>query len=189
MHAARILGARITHDAAVWKGGGLLGFRCHAIPNDAGQAPFSHTVKLSADYLSTSLLTQVTTLPSVLNIASCCRSEDSFRDAVLQGALYLTANSGPFNPLESEESGTDPVLRETVLNLLHSNPLHRWSAEQTLAYLQFDFAQVIQRIWRGWLARRQARRLISGIEEMQAIVRGALVRQNYVPDLHSSYAV
>ena len=69
-------------------------------------------------------------------------------------------------------------------DLLNPNPLHRWTADQALAYLQFDFAVSVQRVWRGYVARRHFNRLVSGITAMQAVVRGALVRQQYAPSPH-----
>eukprot|EP01050_Picozoa_sp_SAG11_P001660 SAG11_NODE_75_length_18024_cov_5.885356_7_plen_421_part_00 len=90
-------------------------------------------------------------------------SEDAFRQAVIAGSKGLS-----FNALE--RLGVDEVLRETVENLLHPNPLHRWTAEQTLAYLQFDFAVEIQRTWRGLLARARFRGMRDAIVTLQAQV-------------------
>ena len=106
------------------------------------------------------------------------KSEESFRDSVLQGSSYLL-NKGGCGELDDPD--VEPVLRETVINLLNPNPLHRWTSDQALNYLQFDFAVSAQRVWRGWLARRHFRRLCDGIVAFQAVVKGALVRQEYAP--------
>lgn len=105
-------------------------------------------------------------------------SEASFRDAVLQGSSYLENKGGCG---ELDEPDVEPVLKETVLNLLNPNPLHRWSSDQALNYLQFDFAVHMQRVWRGWLARRHFRRMCTGISAFQAVVKGVLVRREYAP--------
>jgi uncharacterized membrane protein YgcG len=109
------------------------------------------------------------------------KSEESFRDSVLQGASYLQNKGGCG---ELDEPDVEPVLKETVINLLNPNPLHRWTSDQALAYLQFDFAVGVQRVWRGWLARRHFRRLCDGITAFQAVVKGALVRREYAPSAH-----
>ena len=83
------------------------------------------------------------------------------------------------------ESG-DPVLRELIVNLLKANPLQRWSAQQVLAFLQFDFALDIQRIWRGFKLRQRLRLLTTSIMAFQAHVKGALARRNFAPT--SSFA-
>ncbi len=106
------------------------------------------------------------------------KSEESFRDSVLQGSSYLQNKGGCG---ELDEPDVEPVLKETVINLLNPNPLHRWTSDQALNYLQFDFAVSAQRVWRGWLARRHFRRLCDGIAAFQAVVKGVLVRQEYAP--------
>jgi hypothetical protein len=104
-------------------------------------------------------------------------SEDSFRQAVIAGAKGLDMKI-------LDQSGIDPVLRETVLNLLHPNPLHRWTADQTLAYLQFDFAVEVQRLWRGTCARRRHIQVCSAARKLQAAVRGMLARRELRPMSH-----
>jgi hypothetical protein len=203
---ARVLGAGAAHDAAVRQGGRLLGARGGGrplLPSVCAKQP----VVVTGTYLCRREFFWVAmrwkrpgqTLFQMMtgSLPFPTSSEDGFRDAVLQGASYLTADeSSPLHPdnvqqeggVEQRDGGLDPVLCETVLALLHANPLHRWTAEQALAYLQFDFALGVQRVWRGFLARRHMRRLVDGVTEMQALVRGVLVRQRYAPSSQRSYA-
>ena len=87
------------------------------------------------------------------------KSEESFRDAVLQGASYLQNKGGcgemdevcmksiifsvksimlGLNLVYCTQPDVEPVLKETVINLLNPNALHRWTSEQALAYLQVN---------------------------------------------------
>eukprot|EP00164_Ancoracysta_twista_P003101 GFYU01004136.1.p1 GENE.GFYU01004136.1~~GFYU01004136.1.p1 ORF type:complete len:736 (-),score=254.85 GFYU01004136.1:493-2700(-) len=47
-----------------------------------------------------------------------------------------------------------PRLAVIMQNLLRIEPEQRWTANQVLAYAQYDFALDIQRAWRGYVARK-----------------------------------
>eukprot|EP01051_Picozoa_sp_SAG22_P000279 SAG22_NODE_6_length_41368_cov_49.702222_22_plen_559_part_00 len=105
-------------------------------------------------------------------------SEDAFKQAVIAGSKGFGEDDLLDRP------GMDEVLQETIGNLLHPNPLHRWTADQTLAYLQFDFAVEIQRAWRGAVVRTKWFGMRAAIVAFQAQVRGALARQKLNPESH-----
>lgn len=59
------------------------------------------------------------------------------------------------------------------------DPLQRWDANLVLVHAQQDFIVDIQRIFRGFRARRHVRKIRNGLIKLQAHVKGKLTRSRY----------
>jgi len=99
----------------------------------------------------------------------------------------------PFN-IEDEESFRDdaytanvdlsrldayPRIASVVQHLLVVQPADRWTAHEVLAHAQYDFAVEIQRCWRGYVVKKEFRRVISKVTQIQAHIKGYLVHKNF----------
>eukprot|EP00743_Colponemidia_sp_Colp-15_P000897 GILK01000990.1.p1 GENE.GILK01000990.1~~GILK01000990.1.p1 ORF type:complete len:735 (+),score=112.26 GILK01000990.1:55-2205(+) len=72
-----------------------------------------------------------------------------------------------------------PRIRVILENLLRVVPEKRWTAHHVLAFAQFDFAVDIQRCWRGFVCRKDFRRVRKAVLMMQAHIRGLVYRKQY----------
>ena len=93
--------------------------------------------------------------------------ETDFRDDVLLARV-------DFSRLEAL-----PRVKTVVENLLRVNPDKRWTAEQVLGFCQYDFAIDIQKLWRGYEARKDYRRRRRALVKIQSNIKGWLTRINY----------
>ncbi|KAL0241421.1 hypothetical protein GEMRC1_006656 [Eukaryota sp. GEM-RC1] len=88
--------------------------------------------------------------------------EASFRDDV------LTANVD-YSKLEGF-----PRVRTIIESIVRVDANERWTAHEVLHFAQYDFAVTIQRVFRGYLVRREFNRIKSAAVKIQAAIRGWL---------------
>jgi serine/threonine protein kinase len=116
----------------------------------------------------------------------------------------LTTNEYPFD-ITNEEAAMNniknanisyrkleqfPRLQKLLKNMLVLDPKKRWKANQVLEYLQQDFCVVVQRFWRGALARLAFRKQCAALVKIQSkfvgligkigLVKGWLIRTRYI---------
>jgi len=72
-----------------------------------------------------------------------------------------------------------PRIAQVVQQLLCEKPADRWNVHEVLVHAQYDFAVEIQRVWRGHVIRREYRRVISKVVQIQAHIKGHLVHKNF----------
>jgi len=88
--------------------------------------------------------------------------ENAFRDDALTANVDMA-------PLEDF-----PRLASIITGLLQVDPAARWNASDVLTWAQYDFAVDIQRVWRGFRARKEFHRVRSAVVLIQAHLRGYL---------------
>ncbi|KAG9389941.1 Protein kinase domain [Carpediemonas membranifera] len=96
----------------------------------------------------------------------CTDDENTFRDDVLTANVNMA-------PIE------DSRLATIVENLVRLDPDERWTADDVLTFAQHDFAVDIQRVWRGYMVRKEYRRIRNAVVLIQAHIRGWLTYRNY----------
>lgn len=69
-----------------------------------------------------------------------------------------------------------------VENLLRVASEKRWSSLDVLIFCQNDFAKDIQRAWRGYMQRREFKRMCRALIKIQAMIKGWLTRIRYLRD-------
>lgn len=72
-----------------------------------------------------------------------------------------------------------PRLRMIIDNLLKVDMYKRWDANMVLSYAQFDFVVDIQRLWRGYKARKDFKRKGKGLVMIQASMKGFVQRARF----------
>jgi eukaryotic-like serine/threonine-protein kinase len=70
-------------------------------------------------------------------------------------------------------------LRSIIQNLLIVDPAQRWDANMVLQVAQHDFVIDIQRVFRGFKARLDYRRMRHGLVLIQSAIKGFVTRANY----------
>ena len=71
--------------------------------------------------------------------------------------------------------------RVTIMlrNVFLKEPEDRWTSDKILAFCQEDFAVIIQRFWRGCLARVRFNKQCHSLLKIQAMAKGWIVRRRY----------
>ena len=72
-----------------------------------------------------------------------------------------------------------PKINSIIRNLLCVDPLARWDANLVLVHAQQEFIKDIQRVFRGFKARREVKRMREGLKKIQAIGKGFVTRNRY----------
>lgn len=93
--------------------------------------------------------------------------EVSFRDDALTGNVN-------YEPLKNY-----PRIAHIIKNLIRVNPDERWTANQVLAFAQYDFAVDLQRVWRGFKTQQEYGHVRKCIILLQANIRGWLTSLRY----------
>ena len=83
---------------------------------------------------------------------------------------YLTINKG------------QPHMKTLIENLLRVAPEKRWNALEVLVFCQNDFAKEIQRAWRGFMTRKEFKRMCKALVKIQAMIKGWITRIRYNRD-------
>lgn len=94
-------------------------------------------------------------------------NEEMFRREVLNGWIDWSRVAG------------HPKLQLILQNLMKVNVKDRWTATQTMSYAQNDFIVDIQRLFRGFKARKEVKRIREGLVKIQAHIKGKLTRNRY----------
>lgn len=63
--------------------------------------------------------------------------------------------------------------------MLRVDMYKRWDANMILTYCQYDFIVDIQRVYRGFTARREFKRRAQGVKMLQANIRGFVTRSRF----------
>ena len=74
-------------------------------------------------------------------------------------------------------------MKYLVENLLRVQPEKRWVALDVLVFCQNDFAKDIQRAWRGYMQRKEFKRICKALVKIQAMIKGWITRIRYQRDL------
>ena len=72
-----------------------------------------------------------------------------------------------------------PRVSYLLKNIFIIDPKERWTSDKILAYCQEDFAIIIQRFWRGSVARIQFKAQCHALVSIQSLIRGWLVKKKY----------
>ena len=72
-----------------------------------------------------------------------------------------------------------PKLQVIIQNLLKVDPNLRWDANLVLVHAQQEFIVDIQRVFRGFKARKEVKRIRQGLVKLQAHIKGKLTRNRY----------
>ena len=78
------------------------------------------------------------------------------------------------------------ILKPIIQKCLNPIPHDRWDANMILAFGQLEFAKDIQRLWRGYVARRNFKLMRRGIVKLQSAIKGYVTRRKY--QHHKKYA-
>jgi len=95
--------------------------------------------------------------------------QESFRD---------DAYSANVQPLLDRLEG-HPRIATVVQHLLVVNPADRWTAHEVLQHSQYSFAVEVQKCWRGYVVRKEYRRVLNMVIRLQAHMKGYLVHRNF----------
>jgi serine/threonine protein kinase len=93
--------------------------------------------------------------------------EQTFRKEVYNGWVDYSRLAG------------HPRLKIIIENLLKVDPQSRWDANLVLVQAQQDFIVDIQRLFRGFQARQEVKRLQRGLVKIQALMKGRVTRNRY----------
>lgn len=93
--------------------------------------------------------------------------EETFRKEAFNGWVDFSRLAG------------HPRLQLIIQNLLKVDPMQRWDANLVLVHAQIDFIVDIQRLFRGFRARKFVHRIKSGLVKLQAHIKGKLTRNRY----------
>ncbi len=96
----------------------------------------------------------------------CTDDENTFRDDALTANINM-------------EPVADSRIATIIENLVRIDPEERWTADDVLTFAQHDFAVDIQRVWRGFMVRKEYRRIRNAVVLIQAHTRGWLTYRNY----------
>jgi myosin heavy subunit len=70
-------------------------------------------------------------------------------------------------------------MNSVIRNLLCVDPLARWDANLVLVHAQQEFIKDIQRVFRGFKARKEVKRMREGLVRIQAMGKCFVTRKRY----------